>query len=435
MGAAGTLVVAFAVVYALTFLPALLALLGQRVNAWRVLRRKRPTQSGAGFWHRLALGVMKRPVVVLLLALAIVLTAAAPFLHIRLGSGDVNVLPAHAESRRGHELLLTEFPGRDTTTIIVVAKYQDFVRLDDATVGSLYDLSQAIHKLPGVLRIDSIVDLDPNMTRAEAQRLWQSPREAIPPQAQQIEDRSVGITIVALYVHTEGAVASDQARGLVQGIRAMTLPGAQLLVTGSTAFDMDTIAFILHRVPIAVAFIVVVTYVLLLLLVGSVLLPLKAVLMNFLSISASFGALVWIFQDGHLRSFLRFTPASIDPTLPVIMFCIIFGLSMDYEVLMLSRMQEEWTKSRDNTHAVAEGLEKTGQLITGAAAIMVVVFSAFALAEVTIIKAIGLGLALAVAIDATLVRALIVPATMRLLGNLNWWGPAWLSWFRVRGGD
>ena len=159
------------------------------------------------------------------------------------------------------------------------------------------------------------------------------------------------------------------------------------------------------------------------LLLGSVVLPLKAVLMNFLSISASFGALVWIFQDGHLSEQLGFAPTSIDPTLPVIMFCIVFGLSMDYEVLLLSRMQEEYHRTGDNRFAVAEGLERIGRLITGAAAIMVGVFLAFALAQVVIIKAIGLGMAIAVALDATLVRALVVPATMRLLGDLNWWAP------------
>jgi putative drug exporter of the RND superfamily len=177
------------------------------------------------------------------------------------------------------------------------------------------------------------------------------------------------------------------------------------------------------RTPVAVAYIMLATYVVLFLLLGSVVLPLKAVIMNLLSISASFGAMVWIFQQGNLSAQLNFTASPIDPTLPVIMFCIVFGLSMDYEVLLLSRMQEEYARTGDNTRAVAEGLERSGRLITGAAAIMVAVFGAFGLAEVVIIKAIGLGMALAVAIDATLVRALVVPATMRLLGDLNWWAP------------
>src|SRR5205814_3825441 len=182
------------------------------------------------------------------------------------------------------------------------------------------------------------------------------------------------------------------ARQQLKDIRAIAPPaGAELLVTGFTAYDVDAINFILGKTPAAVSFVVVATYIVLFLLLGSVVLPLKAVLMNFLSISASFGALVWIFQDGHLSSWLNFTPSPIDPTLPVIMFCIIFGLSMDYEVLLLSRMQEEYLKGRDNAHAVAEGLERSGRLITGAAAIMVGVFLAFGLAEAGFIKAIGLG--------------------------------------------
>src|SRR5205823_13644187 len=183
-------------------------------------------------------------------------------------------------------------------------------------------------------------------------------------------------------------------------------------------------------------FVMAVTYLLLLLLTGSVLLPLKAVIMNLLSISASFGALVWIFQQGHLSAQLHFTAAPVDPTLPVMLFCITFGLSMDYEVLLVSRIQEEYQRTQDNRRAVAEELERSGRLITGAAAIMIVVFASFASADVLIVKAVGLGLAVAIAIDATIVRALIAPATMCLLGDRNWWAPRPLaplqrrSWLR-----
>jgi RND superfamily putative drug exporter len=170
------------------------------------------------------------------------------------------------------------------------------------------------------------------------------------------------------------------------------------------------------------------------LLTGSVVLPLKAVILNFLSIGASFGALVWIFQEGHLANLLGFTPQSIDPSIPVILFSIVFGLSMDYEVLLVSRIHEEYVRTGDNTVAVASGLERSGRMITGAAAIMVAVFMAFGLAEVVIIKAIGIGLAIAVAIDATLVRALVVPAVMRLLGDINWWAPNPLRWLHEKAG-
>jgi len=236
--------------------------------------------------------------------------------------------------------------------------------------------------------------------------------------------QTVGPHIVVLAAVTADAPESDGARAIVRTIRQLAPPsGGQVLVTGQTAYDVDLIAFILQRVPGAIAWVVLMTYLVLFLLVGSVVLPLKAVLMNVVSISASFGALVWIFQQGHLSRLLNFAPSSIDPSVPVLLFCIIFGLSMDYEVLLLSRIQEEYRRTGSTTEAVAEGLERSGRLITGAAAIMVAVFAAFGLADVVLIKSIGLGLAIAVTLDATLVRALIVPAVMRLLGAANWWSP------------
>ncbi|TMD18591.1 MAG: hypothetical protein E6J07_06115 [Chloroflexi bacterium] len=210
-------------------------------------------------------------------------------------------------------------------------------------------------------------------------------------------------------------------------------PGSSVLID---AFSLDFTDFILQRIPLAVAYVMIVTYLVLFLLTGSVVLPFKAVIMNILSIGASFGALVWVFQQGHLSSLLNFTPAPLDPSVPVLLFCLVFGLSMDYEVLLISRIQEEYRRTGDTTQAVASGLEKSGRLITGAAAIMAAVFLAFGLADVVLIKSIGLGLALAVAIDATLVRALIVPAVMRLLGRANWWAPRRLArWHRRIGSD
>ncbi|MDQ6721671.1 MAG: MMPL family transporter, partial [Candidatus Dormibacteraeota bacterium] len=229
--------------------------------------------------------------------------------------------------------------------------------------------------------------------------------------------------------------SSDAARTILREIRAERVGSSgEMLVDGGTAFDVDIINYIIGRTPIAVGFVVLFTYIVLFLLTGSVVLPLKAVILNLLSIAASFGALVWIFQDGHLSGFLAFTPQSIDPTTPVILFAIVFGMSMDYEVLLVSRIHEEYLRSGDNTHAIAEGLERSGRLITGAAAIMVAVFLSFGLAEVLIIKSIGLGLAIAVALDATLVRVLIVPAVMRLMGNANWWAPAFLRRLYRRAG-
>ena len=200
----------------------------------------------------------------------------------------------------------------------------------------------------------------------------------------------------------------------------------EVLVTGQTAFDLDFIGLVGRRAPLAIGLIVLVTYLVLFLLLDSVLLPLKAIVMNLLSITASYGALVF-FQDGHLAAWLDFTPGPIQTATPLIMFCIVFGLSMDYEVLLLSRVREEYERSGDNAQAVAASLERTGRLITGAAAIIAAVFFGFGLARSVIIQAVGIGIGTAVVVDATVVRAPLVPATMRLMGRWNWWRPAWLT--------
>jgi len=290
-----------------------------------------------------------------------------------------------------------------------------------------------VSNLPHVQQVEGPVNVDPKLGKAQYQALYSGPRSALPAAMQEALRQSTGAHIAVLSVLSGSPVASDDARNLLRSIRALPAPaGSQLLVTGATAYDVDTIQFIVQHTPAAVAFVIIVTYLLLFLLTGSVVLPLKAVVVNLLSISASFGAMVWIFQDGHFSAQLHFLAAPLDPTLPVLLFCIMFGLAMDYEVFLVTRIQEEYRRSGNNREAVAWGLERSGRLVTGAAAIMLAVFLAFALAQIIIIKAIGLGLAIAVLIDATLIRALVVPAMMRLLGDLNWWAPQPLVRFQRR---
>ncbi|HET6404698.1 MAG TPA: MMPL family transporter, partial [Candidatus Thermoplasmatota archaeon] len=424
IGIAGAIVVTLAVLYALTFLPAILSLLGPRIDRFRVpLPRRR---RGGDFWGGLARRVMRRPLLFLVPTLALILIAGSPFLHLRMASGGLEMLPPDAESRRAWDILRAEFPEGGLNVVSVVIEYPGDP-LSRERVGALHDLVGRIEALEGVSSVASIVSLDGRLTRADYESMYAQPRSRLPPPVQEAVNRSVGASIVVVSVSTRAPEASAEARELVRDLRALDPPGdGRLLVTGPTAIDVDTVELVHRHTPAAVAFIVVTTYLLLLVQTGSVLLPLKAIVMNVLSIVASFGALVWIFQDGNLSALLGFTPAPIDPSLPVLLFCIVFGLSMDYEVLLLSRIHEEHEATGDNTQAVANGLAKTGRLITSAAAIMVLVFGAFALAQVTIIKAIGLGLALAILIDATIVRALIVPSTMRLMGDLNWWAPAWM---------
>jgi RND superfamily putative drug exporter len=432
MGLAGAIVVFLAVLFALTFLPALLKVLGPRIHAGRVPFTRVDGGSGGG-WKKLVNWVMKHSLLVLLPTLAIMISLGLPFRHLSMAQADITVLPRDSEARMGWEQMREQFPTQTANRIMVVATFPSSPALTRDRALALYDLSQRIRAMPDVTDVQSVVDLGPMFDREGVAVIAETPRDQLSEELLFARDTTVGRTSVVLTVLTDAAPASDEARNLVRRLRShRSVADGRVSVTGQTADDLDVTDFIVARAPYAVLFVVVMTYIVLLLLLRSVILPIKAVLMNFLSISASFGALVWIFQDGHFSDILQFEPGPIDPALPVLLFCSVFGLSMDYEVLMLTRMQEEYAKDHDNTRAVGEGLEKTGKLVTSAAAIMVAVFLAFAAAAVLLVKAMGVGMALAVALDATLVRVLIVPATMRLFGHLNWWAPAWLKRFLPR---
>ncbi len=434
MGLAGTIVVGSAVLFALTFLPALLALLGQRIERGRI---PLPTLADRpGMWHALSSWVMRRPVMVLIPSLALVVLMGSPFLRLEMAATDINVLPKWSEARKGADLLAQLFPLQAATRIVVAVEFPSAPAFTPERTRALYDLSRRLAKLPGVRGVESIVDLDPGMDGEAYAQLASTPASMLPPEFEMAAANFLSGNVALLNVLTRAAPSSSSARELVREIRQFRPVGdGKLWVGGQTANDVDALEYIRAHTPPALGFVMAMTAVVLFLLLGSVVLPLKALLMNLLSIASSFGALVWIFQEGHLRHLLRFEPGPIEPSLPVLLFCTVFGLSMDYEVLLLSRIQEEYLRGKDNTHSVAEGLEKTAGLITSAAAIMVAVFAAFALATVVVVKAMGLGMALAVALDATLVRVLIVPATMRLFGDLNWWAPAPLSrWYSARRG-
>ncbi len=419
LGLGGAIVVSLAVIFALTVLPALLAVLGPWVDAGRI---GRPREPGGGGWRRVATAVMRRPLRLLLPTLAVLVVAALPFSRLRLGAADVTVLGRSVEARRGYELLRRSFPEEAETRIAVAVEFPSAPVLTRARVDALYALSRRIGRIPGVAKVESIVNGAPFDDPASYERLLLQP----PPEAAQsiaeAERLTLGPRVALLFVLTEAPSQSDEARAIVRAIRAEPRVGdGRLEVAGQAASDVDASDYVLRRTPYAIGIVVLVTGVVLFLMLGSLVLPLKAILLNFLSIGASFGALVWIFQEGHL--WIRHG-RPIEPSLPVILFCVLFGLSMDYEVLMLSRIKEAYDETHDNVVAVADGLARTAGLITSAAAIMIAVFGAFALAGIAIIQAVGFGMGLAVAIDATLVRILLVPATMRLFGDLNWWAPA-----------
>jgi RND superfamily putative drug exporter len=451
MGLSGSFMVLIAVVYALTFLPALLAILGERVNHWRPasllrpIRRspitpaatagegavaatsggKEPGPVARGFWARLANLVMRHPVAVLVPCLGLLLLAGSPLGQIHLAEANVTLLPPGDDARQGTELLSQKFGQGNAIDVVLDFHGSPY---SAANVAIAYQLGQRLSTFPGISGVTSYVNVSGLAGVAAYQGLYAGGLAGLPAAERAQVSQLTGTSIAVLRAYTPYADSSNQAESTVRYVRAHDrVDGAQVMVTGNTAFDMDYVQYMLDQTPWAVVYVMVTTFLLLMLLLRSVVLPLKAVLMNLLSLSASFGALVFIFQQGHLSGFLDFSPAPLDPTIPVLVFCVVFGLSMDYEVFLLTRMREEWRAHGDNRRAVAAGLQASGRLVTGAAAIMVTVFLVFGLvSSVVIIKALGLGMAIAIFVDASLVRALVVPALMRLIGPVNWWAPKWL---------
>jgi trehalose monomycolate/heme transporter len=404
MGFGGMSAVLIAMLAALTLLPALLAMLGPKVDALSVrpwLRRlvRRPpsahlamsAEGEHGAWARIAHSVMRRPVVYTVVVTAVLVFLALPFLRVQFGGIDERALPADTESRVVTETIRADFPTSENGPIDAVVTLADPV---DSPAGgaALQSYVADVAALPGVEGA-TVVDAAGSTAHVDI-----------------------------AYV---GDPLSTDARNLVADIRAVPAPdGGEALIGGQTAILADLLDSLASLLPWMALFVVATTFVLLFLAFGSLVLPVKAVLMNVLSLGASFGALVWIFQDGHLSGFLDFTPTGfVEATQPILVLAIVFGLSMDYEVFLMSRIREQYDLTGNNTTAVATGLQRTGGIITSAALLLLVVIGAFSLSGITFIKMIGVAMLIAIVVDATVVRILLVPATMRLLGRANWWAP------------
>jgi RND superfamily putative drug exporter len=431
VGIAGAIVVGLAVLSALTLLPAILAIVGERIDRFAI-RAVRPADRVDGPWAQLARRVMRHPVAVLVPTLLFLLVLGSPFLHVRFNAPNSSILPASVPSRAAFDRLAAEL-GEGEFAPIVLAIRTTGAATDPANLAALYDYSRRLAADPRITRVDSLVDADPRLTLDQYRLLYADPNG---PRDRYLATALAATTkgdLTAFTITTPYGPNRDEGRDLVADLRSRTGPlaapaGTTVLVGGGAADVTDVVGRVAADFPRTALFIIVTTYLVLFALLRSVVLPAKALVMNTLSIVASFGALVWIFQDGNLSAGLGFQPLGfVETTQPVILFCVLFGLSMDYEVFLLSRMKEVWDRTGDNTEAVARGLERSGRIVTSAALIVVLVAGSFALADIVLIKALGVGMAIAVALDATVVRALLVPATMRLLGRWNWWMPATLE--------
>ena len=419
IGLGGFLVVMVAALLNVTFLPAVLGLLGHRINAVRVIPRFRLT---GAFWGALSRMVMRRAVPIFLLVIAFLLLLGSPFSQIRFGVPGAEALPATAPSRDGLEILKRDF-GSTTAPPVIVLVTDERGILRPANALALAAFSEFMEQFNGILEPIGLVEA---LGDEALGTLFLTPYDELPPSVAEAIAPFVARNSLAIRLASALDDNDPQLRDAVRAIRGYEFPEhLQVVVGGGAASFVDFVDTLYGAVPLAVGIVVVATYLILVFLLGSLILPIKAVIMTGLSISASFGALVFVFQWGNLANLLDFTPSGfVDATMPIIIFSVLFGLSMDYEIFLLTRIREEYRISGDNTDAVARGLTRTGGIITSIAAIMVVVAGSFTLAGIVSVKALGLGIALAIGLDATIVRGLLVPSTMRLLGKWNWWAPA-----------
>jgi len=503
IGVAGVTVVFVAVAAALTLLPAMLGILGHRINALSIRRRRSFEATDTGFWGRSAEAVMRRPFIVILTVGVLLGALLYPVEHMRIGVPEASVLPQSYESRAGDDILKQEFDYAALNPVQILAETPGDP-LSAESLAAVQTLSGRVGDLGDVESVESIYSVGEEGAREYAEQLSQARAEAeqqaaervdeevqnqldevesqlgtVPPgteeqirseaesraqeqlegeipelpegvsvdgenvevtpqgvanffdteeaenseEIQSAIDAYVGGDRVRLEAVTESSPYTEEARETVDDVRGVSAPaGAGFLVGGLSAGQADFISSLYGTAPYALAFVLGVTFLVLFFTFRSVFIPLKAVIVNMLSLTASFGAVVWVFQDGHLSGLLNFTPLGfVDSTLPILMFCTIFGVSMDYEVFLLSRMREAYENGDSNSVSVRKGLVSTAGIITSAAAILVVVTGAFAFAEIIITKAVGLGLAVAILVDASIIRIMLVPALMRVLGDWNWW--------------
>jgi RND superfamily putative drug exporter len=438
MGLGAISAVLVAMLAALILLPALLAILGRRVNSLSVqslFRRSgsaRQNHESRGAWYRLSQFVMRWPVPVAVAGLAILVTLGAPFLHAAFSTPDVRVLPASQEARVVSDRLAQDFAQQGASSI-VVAIHTPGDALSPENLARLDGYVREIEAMPNVVAVQSLVSVDPSLTLADYQRLYARPERN--PQIAAVAAQLANGAATKVVVELSSAEFTGATEDAVRQIRTLPAPdGFQPLVGGGTPYQMDLFSNLRVTLPWALAVIALAVFVLLFLMTGSVVVPIKAILLNTLSLTATFGALVWIFQDGNLTRTLGFqSNGSIDGTQTILIFALAFGLSMDYEVFLLSRIKERFDATGDNRAAVASGLQRTGWLISSAALLLAIVLVAMSTSKIVFIEQIGVGLAIAVIMDATLVRSLLVPATMRLLGRWNWWAPAPLRfiWRRI----
>lgn len=428
VGVGGLAAVCVAMAIAIFLLPALLAVLNTRINSLTIRTIRHADYQRVSGWRWLVRHVINKAFLFFIIILLLLVFLGYPFLHVRFGISDFRILPSKLESREVFDMFTNKYGENRLAPILILVQTPDKKFLTKKNIGYLYDYVEHIKKDSRVERIQSIVNTEPRLTRSQYQMLYTAPAHFTEDIKKLLKittkDNLTVVTITSKYPHN-----SPLTKDLIKKLRN-TLPKDKLTikVTGASVNTMDVLSSITKVFPYALLWINVFTYFILLILLRSVILPLKAIIMTMLSLCASYGVLVFVFQEGHLHHLLNFLPQGIlDISLLIIVFCALFGISMDYEVFLLTRIKECYEQSGNTLESIEYGIDRSSRIITSAAIIVILLCLSFMFAHILLVKAFGLGIAVAVFVDAFLIRSLLVPATMALLGSWNWYLPKWLD--------
>lgn len=423
----GLTAVFYAVFTAVILLPAVLSVLGTKVNSLSLFKRKRDSNRSE-FWHWLAEVVVGRPVFFFISVFIILLMLGYPSLFANFGVSDFRVLPKESQYRYVYNVYTKEFKENELRPIVMLVKSNSGPILSQRNLNKLYDLTHKLQKNKLIDQVNSIVTTDKKMTKKQYYQLYKMSRKSMNKEVRNFLDTTTGKYFTTVTIISKPAINTADMTKLIQQLRDIKKSGFTIQFTGKPITNEELLETVSKLVPYALIWILVFTYLILLILLRSLFLPLKAILMNILSLSACYGALYMVFQEGYFAQLLNFEPQGmLDVSLLVIIFCALFGFSMDYEVFLLSRMKETYESTHDNKKSIIFGLEKSSKIITSAALIVIFTCGSFLFAEVLVVKAFGLGIAVAIFIDAFLIRSLLVPATMILLKGWNWYLPKWLN--------
>ena len=425
----GATAVFVAVLTAVIVLPAILGVLNTRVNLLSLGWSRKNKKSDFSRWRWIAERVVKRPLLFFFPILTILLVLGYPFLSVKFGASDYRIFPPHSENRRFFDTYAEKFNESELTPIQILIKTKPDAVLSHHNISKLYDLAHSLKHYPFVEQVNSIVTLDPTFTKSQYYALYIVHKNLMSDAIKKLLDTTTRHYLTVISLISKYPVDSPQTKSLITDLRKIKpIPGMSMELIGTPVSNMDVLDTISHRLPFAILWIMVFTYLILLVLLRSLFLPIKAILMNLLSLSACYGALVLVFQEGYLHKLLNFEPQGmLDISLLVIIFCALFGFSMDYEVFLLTRIKESYALNHDNEKSIIFGIEKSSRIITSAALIVIFICGSFLVADVLMVKAFGLGIAVAIFVDAFLIRTFLVPATMTLIKQWNWYLPKWLD--------